>query len=280
MKQLQTTILLFFLATTVHAYSPLNTDDAGTKAKGTNQIEQYFFLINQYDSSNDPAPSSSTGEDYQGVGIARAFPFVYTRGLATNVEMSFSSTFYASPKGDFSPLANYMFSMKWRLYGDGETGWNFGIKPQLILPASRNQQIYGIGNAMLNYGLTGLASRFWEKAELHINANYMRAPYNTNYLMSFSDAENRKNLYGFSVAPVWVPSPKFKFALDIGLNTNPNEPEPTLTKYAMVALIYLPTKDLELGLSYQRNATNLNTLYATDAAYTSRFQAGVILRFE
>jgi len=77
-----------------------------------------------------------------------------------------------------------------------------------------------------------------------------------------------------------VPSPKFKFALDIGLNTNPNEPEPTLTKYAMVALIYLPTKDLELGLSYQRNATNLNTLYATDAAYTSRFQAGVIWRFE
>jgi hypothetical protein len=48
----------------------------------------------------------------------------------------------------------------------------------------------------------------------------------------------------------------------------------------MVAFIYLPTKDLELGLSYQRNATNLNTLYATDAAYTSRFQAGVIWRFE
>lgn len=280
MKQIFIALIALLTSTIVRAYSPLNTDDAGTTAPGVNQVEMYYFLINQYDPNAIDLPTSSSGEDYQGVGIARAFPLVYARGMTQNMELSFSPTYYATPRGEMSPLTNYTLAMKWRFYGDGENGWNFGLKPQIILPSSQNQQMYGLGNAMMNYGITGLASRFWENAELHINASYMRAPYNTNVMIGFSDAENRKNLYGFSIAPVWVPSPKFKFALDVGINTNPNEPEATLTKYAMLALIYLPNKDLELGLSYQRNATEFSTLYDTNSTYTSRFQAGVTWRFE
>lgn len=280
MKHIVTAIILVWMHSSVLAYSPLNTDDAGTTEPGVNQVEMYFFLINQYDPNAVDLPTSSTGEDYQGVGVARAFPMVYARGITQNMEISFSPTYYATPKGDMAPLANYTLAMKWRFYGDGQTGWNFGLKPQLILPASQTQQVYGLGNAMFNYGMTGLASRFWENAELHINATYIRANYNTNYMVGFSNAENRQNLFGFSVAPVWVPSPNYKVALDLGINTNPNEPEPTLTKYAMLAFIYLPTKDLEFGLSYQRNASNLSAIFDANSPYTSRFQAGLIWRFQ
>ena len=154
------------------------------------------------------------------------------------------------------------------------------MKPQVILPAGSEQQVYGIGNALVNYGLTGIASRYWDQAELHLNASYLRAPYNPNYLMGFTTDPKRTNLYFFSAAPVWVVSPKFRLALDVGFNTNPEEPEQSLTTFLMLAMIYSPTKDVDFGISYQRNAPNFGTIFAGDAPYTSRFQVGVTFRFE
>ena len=87
-------------------------------------------------------------------------------------------------------------------------------------------------------------------------------------------------LYAVSVAPVWQFAPRFKLALDVGVNTNPNEPDPSLTTYAMLALIYSPTKDVDLGIAYQRNATNFGTMFSANEANTSRFQAGVTYRFD
>ncbi len=280
---LKTPLLLCLILASVSpawAYSPLNTDDAGTTARGTNQIEQYFFVINQYDPAQAADRADSSGEDYQGVGTARAFPFVYMRGLTDNLEASFSPTYYASPNGSFSSFTNYTAALKWRFHGDGEHGWNFALKPQIILPATADQQLYGIGNAMLNYGVTAIASRYWEQAELHFNAAYIRAPYNSNYMIGFSPDPNRTNLYFLSMAPVWVATPKIKIALDVGFNTNPSEPEQSLTTYAMIAMIFAATKDIDIGISYQRNAPNYGAIFAANEPYTSRFQIGVNWRFE
>ena len=274
-----TALLIAVASTPSHAYAPLNTDDAGTVGKGTNQVEIYYSQINEYAPGLGAEVADSTGEAYQGVGTARAFPFVYMRGLTDNLDLSFSSTYYLSPTGSFSPFANYIFGTKWRVEGDGESGWNLAVKPQVILPAGSEQQVYGIGNALVNYGITGIASRYWDQAELHLNASYLRAPYNPNYLMGFTTDPKRTNLYFFSVAPVWVVSPKFRLALDVGFNTNPEEPEQSLTTFVMLAMIYSPTKDIDLGISYQRNAPNFGTIFAGDAPYTSRFQVGVTYRF-
>ncbi len=275
-------ILILLLATALPtwAYSPLNTDDAGTVGKGKNQVEQYFFIISQYDPNPGAEGADSSGEDYRGIGTARGFPFIYSRGLSDNLEINFSPTYYASPAGSFSSFSNYTLAMKWRFDGDGETGWNFAIKPLVILPASQDQQIYGVGNALLNAGLTGIASRYWEQAELHINMSYMRAPYNSNYAVGFTQDPNRTNLYAFSVAPVWVIAPAVKFAMDVGINTNPNESEQSLTTYAMLALIYSPSKDIDIGIAYQKNTPNFGALLTGDTAYTSRFQSGITWRFD
>ena len=57
--------------------------------------------------------------------------------------------------------------MKWRYLGDGERGLNAALKPMLILPATVDQQIYGLGNSALNAGLTAIFSYYWQSLELH-----------------------------------------------------------------------------------------------------------------
>jgi len=265
-----------------HAYSPLNTDDAGTTAKGTNQVEQYFFSILQVGQGDNGADSvnTSSGEDFSGIGNATAFPFSYSRGLTDRSDVTFSPSYYLAPLGNFSRVGNYTFNYKWRFLGDGEKGLNLALRPSVILPAGITQQEFGLGNAAWNYGLTFIASQLWDSAELHFNAGYLRAPYNGNYLVGQSTDPNRTNIYSVSVAPVWKFSEQFKIAIDVGMNTNPNEPDTALTMYGLAALLYSPNKDIDIGLAYQRNASNFGIALGGSGSYTSRIQFGVTYRFD
>jgi hypothetical protein len=262
------------------AYMPLNTDDAGTTAKGGYQIEQYFYSLVQVGQSSTGLDAVSSGEDYQGVDNARAFPFAFSRGVTDNLDLQFTPTYYLQPLGSFSRVANYTLNVKWRFLGDGEKGLNLALRPQLIAPASTTQQEYGIGNARWNYGLTFIASQFSENYELHFNAGYQQAPYNNSYTVGLSADARRTDLYSVSVAPVWTISSKWKVALDVGFNTNPNMPDPMLTRYGLVALMYFPTKDLDVGVSYQRNASTFDVAFGGSGAYVSRLQVGVTYRFD
>jgi hypothetical protein len=194
--------------------------------------------------------------------------------------MTFSPTYYLAPLGGFSRVANYTLNYKWRFYGDGEQGLSLALRPSIILPAGTTQQEYGLGNAAWNYGLTFIASQIWDTAELHFNAGYLRAPYNSNYLVGQSTDPNRTNFYSASVAPVWKASQQLKFALDVGVNTNPNEPDTSLTMYALGALLYSPNKDIDIGVAYQRNASNFGIALGGSGSYTSRIQVGVTYRFD
>lgn len=262
------------------AYMPLNTDDAGTTAKGGYQIEQYFYSLLQVGQSSSGFDAVSSGEDYQGVDNARAFPFTFSRGMTENLDLQFAPTYYLQPLGSFSRVANYTLNVKWRFWGDGEKGLNLALRPQLIVPAGTTQQEYGIGNARWNYGLTFIASQFSENYELHFNAGYQQAPYNNSYAVGLSTDARRTDLYSVSVAPVWNLSPRWKVALDVGLNTNPNMPDPMLTRYGLVALLYYPMKDLDVGVSYQRNASTFDVAFGGSGAYVSRLQVGVTYRFD
>jgi hypothetical protein len=263
-----------------YGYAPLNTDDAGTVGHKTNQVEIYGSFAKEYGAASDQVDPTSATVDYEGGGAVRAVPFTYTRGITDELDAFVSATYYATPKGSFSSLTNYSFGVKWRFYGDGETGLNFALKPQVILPATNVQQNYGVGNAALNYGVIAIASYFWEQAELHANVAYLRAPYNTSQSVGFSTDPNRTNLYAVSVAPVWRVTPQFKLALDAGINTNPVVADQSLINYGMVAAIYSPAKTLDFGLSFQRYAANFGTVLSGSGAYTNRIQAGVTWRFD
>jgi hypothetical protein len=218
------------LASSAYAFEPLNTDDAGTVVAGGNQIEQYYFMINRSGGSQ-AADIITPGEEYSGSTDARAYPFTYTRGFSETVEGSFSTTYYTKPSGNYSKFANYVFATKWRFHEDEINRYALAVKPIIILPATQQQQVSGLGLAAVNYGLNFIGSKYWEGIEIHANASYMRSPYNTNYSIGRSVDNSRTDIFLLSLAPVFTVAPGFRMAIDIGSTTNPAATEQYLSFY-------------------------------------------------
>ena len=269
---------LLLLPTLALAFEPLNTDDAGTVKAGGNQIEQYFFFINRADGGQS-ADILTPGEEYSGNADARAFPFTYTRGISETVEASFAMTYYSQPSGNYSRFANYVIATKWRFHEDHESRYALAIKPMVILPASKQQQVSGLGLAAVNYGVNFIASKYWDEIELHMNASYMRSPYNTNYSIGYTTDTIRTNILLLSIAPVWTVSQNLRLAFDIGVTTNPAASEQYLSHYALIAGIYSLTNNIDLGISYMRTGMNYSETFAAQQAGATRSEVGITWRF-
>jgi len=277
MKWLLVGFLLF--PTLSQAFEPLNTDDAGTVVAGGNQIEQYFYSLNRNTGSPQVVDIITPGEEYSGNADAKAFPFTYTRGLTDTVEASFSTTYFNQPSGNFTRLTNYVFATKWRFHEDAQNRYALAIKPMVILPASKQQQVSGLGLASFNYGANLIASKYWEDIELHANASYMHSPYNTNFSVGYATDNNRTNIVLLSLAPIWNVSRGFRVALDVGATTNPNMTEQYLSYYSMLGAIYSITDSLDLGLSYMRVALSYGATVGTQTAGSTRSEVGLTWRF-
>ena len=271
-------LTLLLIPVFAHAFEPLNTDDAGTVRAGGNQIEQYFFSINRHGGSQQ-ADIVTPGEEYTGRTDAKAFPFTYIRGLSDQVEASIAMTYYNEPSGNYSKFSNYVFASKWRFYEDERLGYAFAIKPTLVLPAGKQQQVAGLGLAAVNYGINFISSKYWEDIELHFNAIYMRSPYNINYSVGISSDINRTNIFLVSMAPVWSVYKDLKIALDLGVSTNPPSSEQYLIHYGLIAGIYSITESLDLGVSYMRTGVNYGQTFASQQAGATRSEVGITWRF-
>lgn len=272
-------LLAYFIPLSASAFEPLNTDDAGTIKAGSNQIEQYFFSIQHHGNTSAPIDVITPGEEFDGQGNSKAFPFTYTRGLSDNLEASIASTYYTEPTGSFTRVSNSMIGLKWRFLSSENNHYAFAVKPTVTLPSSQQQQVYGLGLAAPNYGVNFIASGYWDSVEIHANASYIRAPYNTNYAVGRSLDPNRINILLFSIAPVWSITPQFKVALDIGATTNPPKPEQYFNNYLLAALIYSPTENLDIGLSAMRNAFNYGVALSGGGPNATRTEIGLTWRF-
>ena len=141
--------MLESLASYAHAFEPLNTDDAGTIGKSFKQIEQYFYVLHNSVAGN-PSGASTPGEVYRALGKAKTFPLTFTHGLSESTELSIATTYYATPRGSYSPITNNILGLKWRFWGDGERGLTMAIKPSITLPTSTSQQVQGLGLTKTN----------------------------------------------------------------------------------------------------------------------------------
>lgn len=264
------------------AFEPLNTDDAGTVGVGVNQIEAYFYSITA-GGPNGEFSDISPGEEFVGSGNAKALPVTYTRGLSENIEASVSTSYYALPRGRFSPLSNYVLSLKWRFMGNDDSALSFAAKPTITLPTGNNQQVAGLGNAAANYGLNMISSYNLESLAIHINMSYEREPYNVNYSVAGDLDPQRKNVFAVSIAPVWQIHSKLKVAADIGSGTNTPTTSPTyLNTYAMAAAIYSPISTVDVGLAYLVSGNNISDTVSSSKSKrngSDRFEIGVTWRF-
>lgn len=269
-----------FISCSAFAFEPLNTDDAGTVKAGGNQIEQYFFTIQRHGSTNlAPIELVTPGEEFIGSGNARAFPFTYTRGLTETIEASFSATYFNEPTGNYSRFSNFVVATKWRFFEAVNNQFALAIKPSFTLPATTQQQVYGLGLAAVNYGANLIASGYFDALEVHMNASYMKSPYNTNYAIGQSMDPNRINIFLLSIAPVWSLSSDFKIALDIGATTNPPKTEQYFSNYLLGALIYSPVRDVDIGLSAMRSAFSYGNAISGNGPNATRTEVGVTWRF-
>ena len=261
-----------------HAFEPLNTDDAATIGKSVNQIEQYFYYLHNNTPGN-PGSVATPGEEFRGVGNAKAFPFTYTYGLTDTTEISFATTYYASPRGSYSPFANNIFGFKWRFWGDGQTGLGMAIKPTITLPASTSQQVQGMGLAMTNYELNYILSYYWDRIQVHTNISYARNPYNKNFPISGSYTPYQINLISGSIAPVWIVNSWLKLALDIGSSIDTSTDAAAVNDYGMIGAIFSVNKDIDIGLSYLQSSTTPNNAWTNKGIISNRSEIGVTWRF-
>lgn len=276
---------LFFLAMVisvlpwnVYAFEPLNTDDAATIGKSVNQIEQYFYLLHNNTPGN-PGSVATPGEEFRGVGNAKAFPFTYTHGLTDTTEISFATTYYATPRGSYSPFANNIFGFKWRFWGDGQTGLGMAIKPTITLPASTSQQVQGLGLAMTNYELNYILSYYWDRVQVHTNISYARNPYNKNFPISGTYTPYQINIISGSIAPVWIVNSWLKLALDIGSSIDTSTNAAAVNDYGMIGAIFSVNKDIDIGLSYLQSSTTPNNAWTNKGIISNRSEIGVTWRF-
>jgi hypothetical protein len=260
------------------AFEPLNTDDAGTVGKRVNQIEQYFYFLHNNTPGN-PGSVATPGEEFRGLGNAKAFPFTYTYGMSGSTEIAFSTTYYATPRGSYSPFANNIVSVKWRFWGDGERGLSMAIKPAITLPASTSQQVEGMGLAKTNYELNYIISYYLERIQLHTNISYARNPYNTNYPISGTYSPYQINVVSGSIAPVWIVNSWLKLALDIGSSIDTSTDAAAVNDYAMVAAIFSVNKQVDIGLSYLQSSTTPNNAWTSKGITSDRTEVGVTWRF-
>ena len=271
-------IVISVLPSPVYAFEPLNTDDAATIGKSVNQIEQYFYVLHNNTPGN-PGSVATPGEEFRGIGNAKAFPFTYTHGLTDTTELSIATTYYATPRGSYSPFANNIFGYKWRFWGDGQTGLGMAIKPTITLPSSTSQQVQGLGLAMTNYELNYILSYYWDRIQVHTNISYARNPYNKNYPISGTYTPYQINIISGSIAPVWIVNSWLKLALDIGssIDTSPNIA--AVNDYGMVAAILSVNKNVEIGLSYLQASTTPNNVWTNKGIISNRSEIGITWRF-
>lgn len=281
LRLIQATLLCLCI-TTAQAFEPLNTDDAGTVKKNTNQIEQYFYSIHKvHQEAGASQDSVSPGEEFNGPGSTKSFPFTYTRGVAENVEVAISTQYNATPRqNSYSPVSNYAINAKWRFWGEEGDTWNFAVKPIFQFPVSQQQQVAGFGQAAFNYGGTLISSYYLsEEIETHINVGYMRSPYNVNYLNGGSATALRLNQFSASIAPVWNVTDGLRLALDFGVQTNPPVGEQQTVMYGMVAAIIGLSESLDFGISMLRSAQNSGTVLNGTGPYSTRLDTGLTWRF-
>lgn len=266
------------IALPVHAFEPLNTDDAGTVGKKVNQIEQYFYVLHNNVGGN-PGSVATPGEEFRGVGNAKAFPFTYTHGLSNTTEFSLATTYYATPRGSYSPLANNIIGLKWRFMGDGASGLGMAIKPSITLPGSTSQQVQGLALAQTNYELNYILSYYWDSFQVHTNISYARNPYNKNYPISGSYAPYQINLVSGSIAPVWIVNTWLKLALDFGSSIDTSSTTAAVNDYGMVAAIFSVNKNVDIGVSYLQSGTTPSNAVSGKGITSDRSEIGVTWRF-
>jgi hypothetical protein len=241
------------VAAPVAAFQPLATDDTGTQGASGNQVE--FAYLRQRQTTSGSVEKTDT----------QTVPLVLTRGFSDALDLylgaasqRIATTDAAGSTAHEGGRGNVAIGAKWRFFEGEDSGFSLGVKPEVQLPVTDEQELRGLGSGRASWSTALLASRKTGFGEIHFNLVAGRA----NYALESTRVAHRSSLWRASVAPVWQATEQLKLALDIGIVTNPHRSMSANKGYALLGAIYSPGDDLDLafGLSREHHDGNATTV--------------------
>jgi hypothetical protein len=245
------------LAFGVNAFQPLITEDADTLGRGCNQFE---LSVGQDQEKSD-------GETIRRLDI----PLVFTRGLTDSLDV-YAGAAYARIRpdatGNGKGISNPMVGAKWRFYRNEESKTSVALKPEILFPVSALHEEAGLGVGKTSGSLTLALTQGIGFGEIYVNAVIGRDRFRN------TDIAHDVTYSRFSAAPVWEVTEEWQLALDAGAEIANGGGTRTYKRYAELAAIYLPSKDLDFSLGFivaTDNQSPCTTTYTPVASMSWRF---------
>jgi opacity protein-like surface antigen len=219
------TLSLSLAATT--AFAALIPDDAETVGQGGVVLE----LNTEYGYNKESGVRERGGE------VEAAL----TYGLLDHLDLVLAVP-YQFGRDVEEGVADVTVELKWTFY-HAERG-HYALKPAITLPTGDEDK--GLGNGKVSYGLTFIASRHFEPADLHLNLGYV---HNEFKLATDKDA-NRDDLWQASLTAVRELTEGISLVGSTAIERN-GERGKKNQAYGLVGVIYALTDNLEVDLGVQ-----------------------------
>jgi hypothetical protein len=250
------------------AAHPFITDDTGTQGKGNWQLELQgdFFR-------SDRTADAGTGPVEQ-KGKLNAFTSVLSYGILENLDIQLGLIHVSSRTTengvvteDTSGMSDSTVELKWRFYENDD--FSLALKPGLTLPTGNEDK--GLGTGKTSWGIALLATYEAEPWTFLGNIAYTRVRFKD----AQAAAESRDDLWRASAGAAYALTGEVRLVGELGVRTAESRNDPFLpdrtSQFAMLGLIYSPTKKIDLDAGFRKN---LN-----DAEFDKAFLVGATFRW-
>ena len=235
---------------------PFITDDAGTQGKGNWQLE----LMAQRD-HYDRTANAGAGPVQQR-SRSTLFNPVLTYGLLDNVDIAlglnhlrYQVTENGPVAGEASGTSDSTLELQWRIYE--KDGLSLALKPGLTIPTGDESRGLGAGRAW--WGINLIADYEAEPWIWLANIAYDRA----RYKLPQDQLDNSSDLWRVSGGVEYIVRKELRLAGELGVRMSESRNDPFLpgrhARFAMLGLIYSPTKKLDFDIGYRKGLSRAET---------------------
>jgi hypothetical protein len=229
--------LLLGVAAPAFAYHPLLTEDTETQGAGKHQVELTF------DATRDRAGAATLRSDQVGL--------VYAYGLNKSLDIEIGAATTGRGRGDAS------VELKWQYYE--KDGFTLGFKPGFTLASNASRRL---GQGRANVGavlMAGYESGGWEFY------GHLGARSNRNTL------GERRSLYQVSALTIWEARERLWLTAEAGTLRQPDPAVRRNPAFLGVAVIWGPTKDVDLDVGLRRGLNSVAPDRVASAGVTVRW---------
>jgi hypothetical protein len=235
---------------------PFITDDAGTQGAGNWQLE----LMAQRD-RNEAIADTGGGAVRQRAAFSLLNP-VLTYGLFDTVDLALGLNYL---RGDVSEggvivervsgMSDSTLELKWRFYDADNV--SFALKPGITLPTGDEDR--GLGTGRVGWGINLIGDYDVKPWAWFANLAYFHPRFQT----AQAAADSRAHVWRISAGTTYAVRENVWLAGELGVRTNEARNDPFLpesrARFAMVGVIYSPTKDIDLDVGLRKRVSGAET---------------------